>query len=210
MKRIDSILPRVHMGLFTAIFALFHVVSTAAQDVNDNLLKNGDFTQSLSHWKIRFDAPTETKYGRNHEWITVERQVQGAPAAIRFTLTPAVAASEGVKASTPLIPLKPETAYEFGCRIRSQGPSAKVILEGYQRDPERTDDGADQIPGFKRIYRAVIHPKDISGEWSRHRRVIHPPTRYQPTHVLIKLYAYLGTGEIHFTDVYLEQAPETP
>ncbi len=183
--------------LLALVFSL-----SAAAGAGENLVENGDFKNGLEHWKVHFDEPTETKYSQNHRWVEVE---QGA---IKFTLVPTVAASEGVKAVTPLIPVEAGAGYEFGCRLRSQGPKPKIILEGYRADPSRTAAGADQYPGYKRVYRAVIHPKNVSAQWSEHSRVFNPPERYQPTHVLIKLYAYLGSGDIFFTDVFLRKIVE--
>ena len=189
----QAIKKTVHRCIFVAlVFSL-----SAAVSAGENLVKNGDFKDGLDHWKVRFEEPTETKYGQNHRWVEADE------GGIKFTLVPKVAASEGVKAATPLIPVETGVGYEFGCRLRSQGPSPKIILEGYREDPTRTAAGADQYPGYKRVYRAVIHPKNVSAQWSEHSRVINPPARYQPTHVLIKLYAYLGSGDIVFTDVFL-------
>jgi hypothetical protein len=185
--------------LFALVIALLVIVTQAGEP---NLVKNGDFKHGSEHWKVHFGEPTETKYSQNHRWVEVER------GAIKFTLVPTVAASEGVKAATPLIPVEAGAGYEFGCRLRSQGPKPKIILEGYRADPSRTAAGADQYPGYKRVYRAVIHPKNVSAQWSEHSRVFNPPERYQPTHVLIKLYAYLGSGDIFFTDVFLRKIVE--
>jgi len=81
-----------------------------------------------------------------------------------------------------------------------------IILEGYVEDETRVARGADQIPGYRRIYRALIHPKGVSGkEWSSHQRTVSPPARYQPTHVLLKVYAYWPEGTVYFNNVFLRE-----
>ncbi len=175
------------------------VVAFEAETGTGNWLRNGDFRHGLHGWTVRFPEAGETVYSRNHEWIEVSDNPLGTGRVIRFTLSRAVAATEGVKAATPLMPVEAGVSYQFGADILSLGPSAKIILEGYVEDAERTAAGADQIPGYRRIYRAVIHPKGVSGrEWTTHRRIIAPPVRYQPTHVLFKLYAYWPEGVIYF------------
>ena len=183
------------------------LAATAFADGSGNRLGNGDFSRGLAEWTVRFPEPNETKYARNHLWVDTVENPLGEGVVARFSLNRSVAASEGVKASTPLLPVEPGVAYEFGADILSEEPTAKVILEGYVEDAERTARGADQIPGFRRIYRAVIHPKGVSGSvWTSHRRRIAPPSRHQPTHVLVKLYAYWPEGKIFYDNVFLREA----
>jgi len=170
----------------------------------NNLIGNGDFSQELATWKISFPEESETVYERNHEWVDVVSNPEGEGSVLQFLLSRSTAASEGVKAVSPLIEIEAGTEYEFGADILSRGPSAKIILEGYVEDTARTARGADQIPGYRRIYRALIHPKEVSGkEWTSHSRVISPPARYQPTHLLLKVFAYWPEGEIYFNNVFL-------
>ncbi len=193
----------LHIFIGPLALALACILLPTAVAETANLVRNGEFKENLKHWKIKFTEPNETKYSKNHESVNLVADVAGAKNALQFRLTPAVAASQGVKAVTELIPVAAGQTYEFGCSIRSLGPSVKIILEGYKEAPERKTAGADQYPGFKRIYRAVIHPRNLSQNWSEHKRTFTPPPRYQPTHVLIKLYAYLGQGNVFFKEVFL-------
>lgn len=190
----------------TAIFgaiALFLAFSTAGWA--QNLVPNPDFRRGLENWKVRFEEPNETKYARNHEWIEVVADPHDGGRCIQFALTPAVAASEGVKAVTPLIEIETGVDYEFGADVMTLGPAVKIMLEGYYVDPEQTAAGGDNYPGFRRIYRKVIHARGATDSWKPFYQDISPPARYQPTHVVVKLYAYHPAGQVMFRNVRLSR-----
>jgi hypothetical protein len=182
------------------------------QGGDDNLLPDPSLKEGLKHWKTTFPEPNETKYARNHEWVTTESAPKASGKAITFTLNGKVAASEGVKASSPLIPVDAEKAYEFGADVLSSGCAVKIFIEGYKEDPEYTEAGNDRYPGFRRCYRCVIHYKGKPGQWqqaiqtfpiAKKGKRLALRKRHQPTHVLIKLYAYHPAGTVHFRNVFL-------
>lgn len=175
-----------------------------------NLIANADFSDGLKHWKVEFPEPNETKYSRNHEHIKIVPAPNRGGNAIKFTLSGGVAASEGVKAVTEMMPIEQGTAYEFGADVFSEGPAPIIFVEGYQEDPEREDVGDNQYKGFVRVYRATIHVKNAGGKWASQLRAIKPPPtkRHQPTHILIKLYAYWPKGQIHFANAFLRRTDE--
>ncbi len=173
----------------------------------DNLVANPDFSDGFKGWIVHFPEENEQNYSRNHEWIEIAPGPEGKDKAIHFTLSAAVAASEGVKAVTPLMKIEdlPGKAYEFGAEVYSDNPSLILFIEGYQRDPEQQEKGNDHYPGFARSYRATIHVKIPRNQWGQAKRVITLPTqdRYRPSHMLIKLYAFHPAGNAWFRNVYL-------
>ncbi len=176
----------------------------------DNLVRNPDFAAGLEHWTATFPEPNETNYSRNHLWVKVV-QVDGKP-ALEYTLSAPVAASEGVKTVSDLIEVDPARSYEFGAEVWSAAPSLILFLEGYREDPERTEKGNDQYPGYVRTYRATIFVKGEKNAWQTVRRRISPMLKRRdkaPTHVLIKLYAYHPPGVARFRNVFL-RAVDTP
>lgn len=179
-----------------------------------NLVPNADFSDGLEHWKVTFPEPNETKYAENHKHCSIVRNPDGPGKALLFTIPPKVAASEGVKALTPLIRIDPRKSYEFGADIRTTGTEPIVFIEAYEEDPSRTEKGSDAYEGFVRTYRATLFAKhNVKGrknEWVRCRREIHPwtkPKRYWPTHMAVKLYAFWPTGEVHWRNVVLREIP---
>ena len=192
--------------ILLSLMSLFSGVLVPVSAFAENLLPNHDFSRGLSEWQTRFQEENEKKYWENHKHVTVVANPVGSGRALRLTLPRAVAASQGVKVQSQLMEVKPGKSYMFGAEIISEGPTPKIILEGYTEDSQRQTKGADQIPGYRRIYRAVIHPDSVDAqEWSTHSREISPPSRYQPSHVLIKLYAYWPKGTIYFNNVELRK-----
>lgn len=177
----------------------------------ENLVTNPDFAQGLAPWNAIFAEPNETKYARNHQWVSVVPAPGGQGQAVKFTLNGAVAASEGVKLCTPLIPLQAAGGqrFEFGADILTEAPSLIVFFEGYQVDATQTDKGNDHFAGFARSYRATLFVKEPAGKWATVRRVITLPTkaRYLPSHALLKLYAFHPAGTAYFRNVFLRPLP---
>lgn len=358
---------RTCQWLFAAVLM---TLSAAAQrpsgHADGNLVRNSNFNDGLQDWQVRFPAPNEEKYARNHQWVKhVFTPDDGPGFSLEFKLTPEVAASEGVKAVTGLMELAEGVKYEFGADVQTRGPARKIVLEGrekllesivpkiyleeatiyqavnflkqkskeldpegvgvnfslelrpaagngeaarpaaavadpfagddwgafddmmappvptratptaptpsrggvantitmnmdnielgeaikyiclgaglhwrvesnavvisdqpisdgadvqargpavkiflegYVRDPEQLETGNDQYPGFRRVYRKTIHVADTGGEWKVWRQTINPPDRAQPTHAVIKLYAYLKPGFVYFRNVVLQPA----
>lgn len=179
---------------------------------SENLLVNGKFSDGLKQWKVTFPEANETKYGRNHQWTEVVAAPVGGGKCLQFTLNNAVASSEGVKACSELIKIEPGATYEFGADVMSAGPSPIIFIEGYKEDPERQETGDNQYPGFVRTYRATIQVKDAGGKnWKPQRREITPKGSTkgnQPTHLLVKLYAYYPEGKIWFRNVFLRKVKD--
>jgi len=177
----------------------------------ENLVANPDFAAGLEPWNAVFAEPNETKYARNHEWVEVVPAPAGEGKAVRFTLNGAVAASEGVKLCTPLIPLKAKggQAFEFGADIFTDAPSLIIFFEGYQVDATQQDKGNDHFAGYARSYRATLFVKEPPGKWATVRRTLTLPTkeRYLPSHALLKLYAFHPAGTAYFRNVILRPLP---
>jgi hypothetical protein len=115
-----------------------------------------------------------------------------------------------VKAVTPMIEVDPEGAYEFGAEVFTRGPTLKMFLEGYVKEPKQTVAGNDMYPGYVRVYRASIHVRAPEGQWSPQTRVFNLakiPKANRPTHVLVKIYAYWPKGEAYYRSVFLRPAP---
>ncbi len=186
-------------------------VVTASADFRGNLVPNPRFAEGLKHWKIRFPAPNETKYGKNHELVkVVDAPLEKGGKAVELDSIPKVAGSQGVKAVSPLIAIAKGKNYEFGVDLYSTAPASKIILEGYDVAPDRKETGDNQYPGFVRKYRAVIHVKIEKGKWGTASRIIKPPKGREPSHVLVKLYCYWPTGKVYCTNVFLRQTDKEP
>jgi len=173
-----------------------------------NLVKNGEFTKQLEHWKVDFPQPNETKYLENPKWVAVVDNPQGSGTALKFTLNGNVAASQGVKACTEMMEVNPDANYEFGAELFTKGPTLKVFLEGYIKDEAQQVVGNDFYPGFSRVYRCVIHVRSGQGGWATEKlaaRLAKLEKRYKPTHVVIKLYAYWPEGEVYWRNVFLRK-----
>ncbi len=192
-----------------ALLTLSAAAERSSGDAGRNLVSNSDFSHGLKDWQVRFAEPNEEKYARNHQWVKdVFTPDDGPGFSLEFKLTPEVAASEGVKAVTGLMELADGVKYEFGADVQTRGPAVKIFVEGYVRDPEQRESGNDQYPGFRRVYRKTIHVKGTIGEWQAWRQTINPPARYEPTHAVIKLYAYLNPGLVYFRNVVLQPTRE--
>ncbi len=187
------------------------VVVTPKKEFRGNHVPNPEFKQKLQHWQTQFPEKNETKYNGNHRLVSVVDAPAGrAGKAIELNSIPKVAGSQGVKAVTPLIRIREDQAYEFGADVLSLAPAVKIFIEGYKEEAERTEAGNDRYPGFVRCYRAAIHVKVPKRKWGAASRIIKPPKRYQPTHVLIKLYCYWPTGKVYFTNVFLRPTDQEP
>ena len=192
---------RLAAMLFVAVWC-----TARAAAPGENLVPNPDFKGgTLEQWKATFPEPNETKYARNHQWIAVVDAPKATGKAACFTLNGAVAASEGVKLLTVMMPVEKGKTYEFGADVYSEGPSPIIFIEGYQKDETQTDDGNDHFKGYARVYRATIFVKNAGGKWATQTRTITPPEkeRYQPTFMLIKLYGYYPEGKVYFKNVFL-------
>jgi hypothetical protein len=189
-----------------AVICAGSVFSARAGPGDANLVRNADFSRGLEHWQVTFLEPNEKKYHRNHEWVEVVSNPDGPGKCLQFSIPPAVAASEGVKAVTPLMPIETGVQYEFGADVWTSGTALIIFIEGYREDPEQQTAGDNFYPGYRRIYRKTIQFKGGPGKWQTARAVAAPPKRYQPTHVLIKLYAYYPAGTVRFRNVVLRPA----
>jgi len=194
--------------LVAAVVVLLAAAAWAGEAAN--LVANPGFEKGDQGWKTRFPEPTETKYARNHEWVGVVARPDGGGRCLRFGLNGAVAASEGVKAVTPMLPIAAGQTYEFGADVLTRGPTLKIFLEGYRAEAGRTDSGADQYPGYRRCYRSVIHVRNGVGAWATASQVAKIPDaeRYRPTHVLLKLYAYWPEGEAFYDNAFVRPVGE--
>ncbi len=181
------------------------------QKAGGNLVKNGDFATGLEAWTAVFPGANETKYAKNQAAVSVA-DVPGATAgakALKFSLSRAVAESQGVKAVTPLMAVGAVPACEFGAEVMVRGPSVILFAEGYRADPSQKESGNDQYPGYVRCWRATLFPKCGPGVWSPQARTVNLaklPERNRPTHILLKLYAYGAAGEAIFRNVFLRGA----
>lgn len=192
-----------------AAAALLLALAVPLRAGEQNLLPNGDFGKGLARWKVTFPEANETKYSRNHDWITVVDSPGGGGKAVRFVLSEGVAASEGVKAVTEMVEIDPAGAYEFGADVFTRGPTLKMFIEGYVKEPKQQVAGNDMYPGFVRVYRASIHVRTGPEAWSTQRRVFDlskAPKANRPTHVLVKIYAYWPKGEAFYRNVFLRPA----
>jgi len=206
--------------ILTVLFAITSLYGVMASEPSSkNLVSNPHFDQNLEGWQASFPEANETKYARNSEWITIttvgddkSKISDDDPAdpqdkIVTFTLSKQVAASEGVKLVSDLMPVDPTYSYRFGADVQTHGPKPIIFLEGYQVDSERKESGSDQIPGYVRVWRATIHVKEGKGLWQRATRVINFPKqeRFRPAFIRIKLYAYHPAGEVSFDNVFLCQ-----
>lgn len=191
--------------LISLLLAGRMAAAPAAPDVN--LVPNPRFADELKHWQVEFPEANETKYQNNHTWTHVVADPAGGGKCLEFTLTGAVAASEGVKACTELIPVEVGASYEFGAEVMSTAPSPIIFIEGYKVDPTQTVAGDNQVPGYARCYRATIQVKGAGKDWKRETREITPKKGYQPTHMIVKLYGYYPEGKVYFRNVFLRKIP---
>jgi hypothetical protein len=196
-----QLLRRLLLGLLIATLA-------AARAGDPNRVPNPTFADGLKHWIVTFPEPNETKYSRNHQWVSLVPDPAGGTAKVLlFDFPGAVAASEGVKAVTELIKLdgQPGQEFVFGADVFSAGPTQMLFLEGYQVDAAQTEQGNDHYRGYARSYRATLFIREPPGKWATVTRRFKLPkeARYFPTHVLIKLYAYHPAGKAYFRNVYL-------
>ncbi len=200
-------MPSHFLQTIAVLFAVL-VLPALPAGAGENLVKNSDFTKKLEHWKTSFPEPNETKYAKNDQWVSVVDAPEGKGKALHYTINGTVAASEGVKTCTELIPVDGSASYEFGCDVYTKGTAMVIFLEGYQKDPIQTKAGDDKYPGFARSYRATIFPKNGPNQWAPQSRVVNfgkQPAKYKPTHVLIKLYAFYPEGEVFFRNVFLRK-----
>ena len=188
------------MQLKELIIALILVIFALPVLAGENLVENPDFKLGLEHWKIKFPEPNEKKYGRNHQQVQVVANPAGPGNCIVLNVVGELT-NAGVKAVTGLMPVEKGVTYEFGGDILSEGPPGFIFLEGYVVDPDRTMAGDNQYPGFRRIYRKKVPYGATDGKWQTLTRQATPPARYQPTHVLLKLYAYEKVGKVFFTNL---------
>jgi len=179
-----------------------------------NLVLNPDFAQGLAHWQTSFLNPNETKYARNHEWVSVVSAPDGKGKVAKFEFPGPVADSEGVKACSDLIAIDPTpgTSYEFGADVCSAGPSVILFIEGYQADPTQTVSGDNHFAGYVRVYRATLFVKAPKDSWSHELRQIKLPKekRYCPSFISIKLYAFHPAGQVLFRHVFLRPVAGPP
>ena len=192
--------------MFRIILPLIIMAMPLSVEAGGNLVKNGNFTKKLEHWKVEFPETNESKYNDNHRYVKLVAAPRSRGKCVEFTLTAPVAASQGVKAITDFIPICQGVTYEYGAEIFRDGPQVKIFIEGYEKDPEQTEAGNDCYLGFSRVYRAPIHVKTNNRAWHTVSRRFEPPKQFRPSHVIIKLYAYHPAGKVYFRDVFLRKA----
>jgi hypothetical protein len=198
------------VGLILLLALWLIPVIVSAGDAYPNLVPNFDFKDGLEKWQSQFPFPNESKYNDNHEFVKAVSYPKRAGKVVELALNAKTAASEGVKVSSAMIPIEKGKYYEFGADVFSEGPTSKIFLEGYKVDPEQQAEGDNQYKGYVRCFRAVIHVKDAGGRWATQRMIMDAPLRYQPTHVMIKLYGYYPAGKLYYSNVYLRLTDDVP
>jgi hypothetical protein len=197
---------RSWLRIFLPLLSLLLLAGSRSGGPAENLLPDPGFRQLSRHWQVRFPEANETKYANNHKAVRLATSRAGVR-CLEFRLDQGTAASQGVKTCSKLIAVQPGRAYTFGVSFQTEGPKPIVFLEGYRVAPGQELAGDNHYPGFERIYRATIQPQPAAGEWQTVQRTVKPPPRYQPSHLLLKLYAYWPAGTIRFRDPFLCSAP---
>ena len=144
----------------TAAILLSALLSAAASVADTNLVPNGHFDDTenpLAHWTTLFDQQGESFYFQNHEYVEVVADGPRKHVLRIHVPNASIAENQGVKADSFAIPVDPAKTYRFTVHARSNGPKARIMLEGWCISPKAKDKDAP-IPVRTDLRRAERFP----------------------------------------------------
>jgi hypothetical protein len=158
-------------------------------------LVSGDFETSGSTGPKGWDPV--------NRWISVVKAEPGH--ALRFTIPLDVAESSGVLYYSDFFPVEEGAVYEFRCRYRTDKPSVKVFIKGYDEMTgtfKAKSAGATNVQK-REVYRSQQNlPSEPGAAWKEHVETFTPRhTQFHPKWARVMLYGYLHAGIVEWDDV---------
>ena len=163
MKTMPQRLPARVFALLPAAAVLFCM---AAAEPPKNLVRNGGFDDAkdpLVGWYREYKLPGESFYAENAKHVSVVPD-GGRPHVLKLDVAnQGLADNQGVKAESLPIPFDPAKRYRFSAEARSTGPSARIMLEGYEWKPGiKPHDNPDRTE-LRLVYRFPVMQFGKSG-----------------------------------------------
>ncbi len=146
---------RFSLALVALAFAIVLPVSAAPA----NLVRNGGFDDApdpLAGWYREYKLPGESFYAGNAAHVSVVRDGERPHVLKLDVVNQGLADNQGVKAESFPIPLDPAKRYRFSADARSAGPSARIMLEGYEWKPGVTPHENPERSELRMVYRFPV------------------------------------------------------
>jgi hypothetical protein len=133
---------------------------------------------------------------------------------LRFSIPLDVAESSGVLYYSDFFPVDEGAVYEFRCRYRTDKPSVKVFIKGYDEMTGAFKGKAAGASGVQKreVYRSQQNlPSEPGSEWRTHVETFTPHhSRFHPRWARVMLYAYLHAGTVEWDDVSVRLVKPAP
>ena len=175
------------------------------------LLKNGDFEigdKTPKYWNLI-----------DKKWTHWTNEGVGESRYLKFTLTKAIAETNGVRCYSDFIPVKPGILYRFSADVKTEKPTPMLFVKGYAEIERKIKQGkgGDITVKVKKV-REVVRKSSLTcstanaKEWKRYRlhfffaeRPDIITTKPLPKWVKVMLYAYYPPGDVYFDKAKFEE-----
>ncbi len=206
---------RILFMLFTFAYftftPLFAQTQKPTKKAPRQLLKNGAFERgdkTPQNWDV-IDA----------KWTRWTYEGVGGSRCIKFSLTKAIAETNGVRCYSDFIPVKPGVLYRFSADVKTERPTPMLFVKGYAELEHKVKEGKGQDATVKiKKVREVVRKSSLTcstanaKEWKRYgvhfffeKRPDIITTRPLPKWVKVMLYAYYPPGDVYFDNVAFEE-----
>jgi len=148
---------------------------SAATVAAENLVPNGDFSHSqdpLHGWKTVYRGEADRNYFNNHRNIAVvDEPGRGKVVRMRGDHMLITQSAIGIKMESSPVPFDPEATYRFTIDARTEGPNARIYLQGFRWRPRLERHDNPTLADLARNYR--FGPINFQGD--REERFSNPP-----------------------------------
>lgn len=166
-----------------------------------NLVPNGDFSHPddpLHGWKTVYRGEADRNYFNNHRNIAVvEKPDRGNVVRMRGDHMLISQSSIGIKMESPPVPFDPEATYRFTIDARSEGPNARIYLQGFRWRPRVERHDNPTLADLARNYR--FGPINFQGE--REERFSNPPSTWGTATQLISSEGLSNLARRHYDQI---------
>jgi hypothetical protein len=143
------------------LLVLLAAVLSPAARASSNLLENGSFADPgdpLAGWKYKYDKEGESFYFKNHEYVKVEPRLEGRTSVLALFATQDMVAGTGQGTKVDSFPaeVKPGGRHRLTITARSDGPGARILVEGYQWRPGVKPHPHPDISEIRKCYKSPL------------------------------------------------------
>lgn len=145
----------------TIAFLLAVLAAAGSLRAASNLLPNGSFDDkghALAYWQYKYEREGESWYFTNHERVKVEENVAGRSGVLALYGDRAILfdTGQGTKVDSHPVQVKPGGRWKLSLMARSTGPSARILVEGYQWKPGIKPHPAPTLYELRKVFKSEV------------------------------------------------------